>query len=119
MTFNWEGYVSLAEDLASSTDEARLRSCISRAYYGVFCIARNAKGYKDYKSKKGESIHWTVIQSYKTSSQIKEQDIGRILDKLRRSRNDADYKEDKPINSGLAQRAIHSAKQILASMGIP
>ena len=41
MAFDWEDYLSLAKELASRADEAALRSAASRAYYAVFCKARN------------------------------------------------------------------------------
>ncbi|MCK4416623.1 MAG: hypothetical protein KAV99_00460 [Candidatus Latescibacteria bacterium] len=116
MSFNWRDYVDLAEELLNREEEACLRSSISRAYYGAFCIARNRKGYKNYT---GADIHWKVIDEYKNSSDRNEQDIGRILDKLRRSRNKADYNEDRPISKPLAERAVTSANQILANVRIP
>jgi uncharacterized protein (UPF0332 family) len=116
MSFDWKDYVHLAEDLLNRPEESYLRSAISRAYYGVFCIARNRKGHKEFA---GSNVHWTVINEYKNSSDRNERNIGRILDNLRRSRNDADYNEDKSIDKGLAERAVYSAKHVLASMGIP
>ncbi len=118
MSFNWRDYISLAEDLVNSTEEARLRSCISRAYYGVFCIARNRKGYKGSNPKKGENLHWIVINAYKESTHVEEQKIGWILDKLRRSRNNADYEGDRPISKGVAERSVNEANQILGYMAV-
>jgi len=115
MSFDWKDYVYLAEELLNRNEESCLRSSISRAYYGAFCIARNRKGYKKYT---GTDLHWKVINEYKDSSDGTEQNIGRILDKLRRSRNDADYDENKSIDKKLAERIVMSAKQILNSMGI-
>lgn len=118
MSFNWRDYVYLAEELLNQEEESCLRSSISRAYYGVFCIARNKKSYRNYKLKEGESMHWVVINAYKNSSDANEQNIGRILDKLRKSRNDADYDESRSIDKNLAERMVISAKQILTWMGI-
>lgn len=117
MSLDWKDYVRLAEDLLNRTEESYLRSSISRAYYGVFCIARNKKCHKNYTGP--DNIHWKVINEYKNSNNRSEQNIGWILDKLRKSRNDADYDEDKPITKGLAQRSALSANQILINMGIP
>lgn len=116
MSFDWKYYVYLAEDLLNRPEESCYRSSISRAYYGVFCLARNKKGYKGYT---GTNIHWQVINEYKNSSDKNEQEIGRILDKLRKSRNDADYEDDKLIVKGVAERALFSAKSVLTSMGTP
>ena len=118
MSFDWKDYVYLAEELLARAKESCLRSSISRAYYGVFCIARNRKGYQNYEPKRGENIHWLVINEYKISRNVCDRDIGRTLDKLRKSRNDADYKENKPINTGLAERSVLLAKSILAKLGI-
>ncbi|MEG4171823.1 MULTISPECIES: hypothetical protein [unclassified Microcoleus] len=41
MKFDWEEYFNLAKELAETTEEAKLRSAVSRAYYSVFCLARN------------------------------------------------------------------------------
>lgn len=115
MSFGWEEYVYLAEELLNRKEEACVRSSVSRAYYGAFCIARNRKSYKKYT---GRDIHWKVINEYKNSSNGNEQNIGRILDKLRKSRNNADYNEDRPINKDLAERSVISANIILNILGI-
>ena len=114
MSFDWKDYVYLAEELLNRPEEAYLRSAISRAYYGVFCIARNRKGCKEFTRA---NVHWEVINKYKNSSDRNERNIGRILDNLRRSRNDADYNEDKLISGDLAERAVLLAKNVLASIG--
>lgn len=79
MSFDWKDYVYLAEELLNRTEESCYRSSISRAYYGVFCITRNLKGYGNYKPKKGENIHWVVINAYKNSSDRREKISGESL----------------------------------------
>ncbi len=116
MRFNWEDYIHFAEGLLSESEESCFRSAISRAYYGVFCIARNRKGFREFA---GANIHWKVINRYKSSSDKSERNVGRILDKLRRSRNDADYDEGKYISRGIAERAVCSAKYVLTSLEGP
>lgn len=116
MSFDWKDYVCLAEELLNRDEESCLRSAISRAYYGTFCVARNRKGYQSYK---GGDVHLKVINAYKFSANGNDRDIGRLLDKLRRSRNEADYNENKRINKNISQRMIFAAKQILTIMRIP
>jgi hypothetical protein len=46
MSFDWSGYLTLANELSNKVDEfsdqeAVCRSVVSRAYYSVFCLARN------------------------------------------------------------------------------
>lgn len=113
MNFDWKEYVKIAEDLAKNQSESYLRSAISRAYYGIFCLSRNKKRFKNYKLEKGENIHWKVINEYKNSSSPNDKFVGKFLDDLRKERNDADYDEDKNINKDLAERVIYKAKEIL------
>jgi len=113
MSFNWKAFIDFAKELMDATDEARLRSAISRAYYGVFCIARNKKRLKEYKKK---DVHSKVIESYKSSQDKDEKFIGKTLDELRRHRNDADYNEDKKITPALARRSVLKAVRILTKL---
>lgn len=115
MSFNWREYIKLAEDLIKNQTEASLRSSISRSYYGAFCIARNKKGYKEYKEK---NIHWEVINGYKNSNKENEQKIGILLDALRKDRNKADYNEHENINVKIAQRSLEKSKKILEKFDI-
>ncbi len=39
MPFDWNNYLTLAEELAARTDDAAKRTAISRAYYCVFNLA--------------------------------------------------------------------------------
>jgi len=39
MPFDWNNFLTLAEELATKTDEASQRTAISRAYYCVFNLA--------------------------------------------------------------------------------
>lgn len=120
MSFEWKNYVYLAEELSKRQEEACLRSSMSRAYYGVFCIARNEKWLRDYKPEKDEEegIHQKVINKYKDSSDVIEQRIGSFLDRLRRLRNIADYDENKLINRDFAERSVEGANHVLNYMGI-
>jgi len=113
MSFKWEDYILLAERLIQNQDEASLRTCISRAYYGVFCIARNKKGYKNHRHP---SIHGKVIEEYRNSNKEEEKQIGEILYELRRWRNKADYDEDRQIDHKLAKRMLSNAKEVLKKL---
>lgn len=115
MSFDWVDFVKLAKKLIENKDEASFRSSISRAYYGVFCIARNRKGLKKYK--KGD-VHKIVIERFKNSDNYKDQYIGKVLDDLRRNRNNADYDEDKEVNFKLAKRVINKTERVLKRLKI-
>jgi len=115
MSFDWKDFIRLAEELIKRSDEASLRSAISRAYYGVFCILRNKMGFKDYKQS---YVHRKVIDLYIKSSNPQEKLAGQLLDELRKRRNNADYNEDIIIDFNFAQRTIEDAKNILKKLGI-
>jgi uncharacterized protein (UPF0332 family) len=115
MSFDWKDFIRLAKELIKQSDEASLRSGISGAYYGVFCILRNKKGLKDYKKS---DVHLKVITLYINSSNPQEKRVGSLLDELRKRRNDADYNEDKTVDCKFAQRAIEDANNILEQLGI-
>ena len=80
-------------------DEASFRSSISRSYFGVFCLARNQKGY----NKVLDNIHDMIKKKYLNSSLPKEKEIGRVLGVLRKERNDADYDESIEITGKKAE----------------
>ncbi|MDY6804909.1 MAG: hypothetical protein SXA11_14030 [Cyanobacteriota bacterium] len=96
MSFNWFEYLGLAQQLAgkaqiSATQESRLRSAISRAYYAAFIIARNHLRDGESISIPEKQTHKFVIEQFKNSSEERCQKIGKKLVRLRFSRNKADY----------------------------
>ena len=116
MSFAWREYIKLAEELIiQNKKESCLRSGISRAYYGVFCIMRDKAGLKSYRER---DVHGKVINHYKSSNDGKERYVGKLLDELRKKRNDADYDEDKNINADSAKTSLLESKTILQKMDI-
>lgn len=97
MTFNWQCYLDLANELLNpqkhkpeSLKEAYLRTVVSRAYYGVFCTARDILADRGIKIQNVDS-HNFVISQYQSSSDTTEQSIGANLSRLKKSRVEADY----------------------------
>ncbi len=113
MSFDWRKYIELADELLKQGSEAHWRSSISRAYYGVFCLARNKSGYKNVKTA---NVHKDVIQYYKMSSNPDYKLVGKVLDELRRNRNDADYNGERMIDSQLAERVLLKSFDILEKL---
>ncbi|MFA5877728.1 MAG: hypothetical protein WC880_05220 [Candidatus Paceibacterota bacterium] len=120
MTFNWLSYLELAGDPflldKTSPEEARLRTCISRAYYSVHHIAaeflENEKGIVLCETK---DIHNQVIIMFRdeeyTDNRYKR--IGINLDRLRMNRNVADYNGKKHVHFGDAELTLEMAKQVV------
>lgn len=116
MTFDLADYLDLAEDIlklskaGQGEDNAYIRCCISRAYYSVYCIARNVKGFKGYSVK---DPHSALINAYKTSrSNHKKTDhrIGGHLANLKRLRISADYHEEHTLTKDDAKDGVEKAK---------
>lgn len=99
MNFNWDNYLDLAKELflTSSSDEAKLRSSISRAYYAAFNRARKYLKVQHYQVPRDYTAHEYVINQFRNSQ--KEDNkywkdwrmIGSDLADLRERRNRADY----------------------------
>jgi len=120
MSFDWKLYVQLAEELidfyrSEALKEAYFRSAISRAYYGVFCIARN------FLKSKGKTIppidtHKFVREQFKRSSDMIERKIGENLARLWKERKDSDYEDTADINRERAKTACELAKRLLQEL---
>ncbi|WP_448589768.1 HEPN domain-containing protein [Thermodesulfobium sp.] len=124
MDFDWKDYIKLAQKLyiesnKDSIEEAYNRSVISRSYYGIFCISRIKAGLESYKPSKetDPGTHKKVISYYKSSNKLDEKELGKILDELRKWRNDADYEGRKGIDKNAAERAILKANEALKLLG--
>ncbi|HOV92532.1 MAG TPA: HEPN domain-containing protein [Candidatus Kapabacteria bacterium] len=110
MRFNWEKFIQLAENIQLHKSEEAYRTAISRSYYGIFCTIRDLNQFEQYKKS---DIHSKIIAHFKQSNDINDQWIGKLLDELRKYRNNADYDSEKVITEELSQKCLLSAKQIL------
>jgi len=90
--FNWSEYLSLAEELGNrATDEAALRTAISRAYYYVFHLALQRAERNGFTTSRGESSHiklWTLFTMSPEPSCLS---LGQIAMRLKEKRERADY----------------------------
>ena len=124
MKFDWSEYFNLAKELAGTTEEAKLRSAVSRAYYSVFCLARNylrdIQQYPRLWQNKNYDInaHQYVAEKF-IYNQSKSQtmiEIGKDLSRLRKMRNKADY-EDTMFNlKREARTALMLAQNVILAL---
>lgn len=116
MSYNWQEYITLSEYLknnpCSGYEESCYRSSVSRAYYGVFGIARNFL-IKNGATIPRENTHKFLINEYKNSADVLRKKIGKNLDLLRRYRTNADYEDDISLRKKEADLSCLSAKCIL------
>ena len=119
MNFAWADYYALAERLRHEDSEAALRSAISRAYYAVFCQARDyLKEQGVMLSTLGPSSHKQVWGEFKQRGRT-HRSIGDNGDKLHYNRIKADYENeierlDLLVNESfaVAGRALRYLKQV-------
>jgi uncharacterized protein (UPF0332 family) len=118
MTFDWYQYLVLAEYLYDNRDtfpdrEACLRAAISKAYYAAFCSARNyARDFDRLVLDESAQDHGSVKKHYIRAPDPKNRQVGNSLDRLRDSRNQADYSDSIEKLEELAKAAISQSKQV-------
>lgn len=129
MKFDWLSYLEVAETLynevistsnqanSASINEAKVRSCISRAYYSAFCLTRNYlrdfEGYSNLKTLKF-SVHEYVIEELRNSKKRDFNNLGIILERLREYRVEVDYQDMVSFNLiSKAKIAIVDAKKVV------
>lgn len=110
MPLDPQDYLSLSFALKQSDllpEEARYRSCISRAYYGAFLFARDAAGI----TSSSGSVHNDTIEFFKDNSAI----FNRLRD-LRIKRNQSDYELNRSIGRRDAERALGMAQAVIQAL---
>jgi len=108
--FQAELYYSQAQQLlqASRSDDAALRSAISRAYYSALIVARDAKGL----ATRGRAGHQAVIDGY--SGNAADNVVADNLRKLRALREKADYQPKETCMNAEGHHAIAHARKVLS-----
>jgi uncharacterized protein (UPF0332 family) len=113
MPFDWAEYLRLADELAQrQTDEAALRSAVSRAYYAAFCRACSHLKQQSIPVAQGDGSHQRVWESFsrlgRTYGGVQHNGV-----RLLRRRIVADYRDDQTVSPQDAQSAVNTAKNIL------
>lgn len=123
MSFDWSEYLNLALELAGQAaspagQEARLRTAISRAYYGAFCKGRNHLRDKDGRRiPSGGQVHQYVRDEFKKSTDKLRKQIGHNLDRLRSDRNKADYDDSAARLDAMIKADLALAGKVISTLG--
>jgi hypothetical protein len=115
VTFPRTSSVTLAEQLAQGDSEAAHRSAISRAYYGVYRVARDTYP-NPQRYAQSEGSHQALVSALKQSGERVKYGIGVQLDNLRRERTVADYDGALTITQARAVAAVQRARTLLAHL---
>jgi uncharacterized protein (UPF0332 family) len=118
MSFDWNKYLTLAKALSQAvTDEASLRSAVSRSYYSVFNLALQRAGLNGYRDKSDETggSHQLLWNLY--GRNIKNTDCLRLAmlgPRMKRRRVKADYRSAYPKLPDEVRFAINDADECVA-----
>jgi uncharacterized protein (UPF0332 family) len=122
MSFDWAQFLKLANELAPRpinplSEEAKLRSAISRAYYANHCKARNHLRDKEKALLRiGDNVHRFVIEQFLNSPDRTRKDLGKDLNRLRIERRKADYEDKFPGLAASAEVALRLAEKLMTSL---
>ncbi len=89
-SFDWSGYLALADELGKSADEAALRSAISRAYYYVYHLALKRAEKNDFKPSQG-GAHVQLWRFFGGSPDLTCRRLGDLGNRMKENRHRADY----------------------------
>ena len=116
MPFDWAQYLELGRELAQRSDEASLRTAISRAYYAAFCKSRALLEQEGVVFLPDANIHTLVWEQYRQSNDSVRYYIGIDGKGLRNVRNIADYETEFVDLPARTRRALRKAEDILNSL---
>jgi uncharacterized protein (UPF0332 family) len=114
--FDWSTYLMLAESLAQKSDEASLRSAISRAYYYVFHLGLERAKRNGYKPKETEASHSQLWINYTGSPEPACAKLGEIANRLKLHRVRADYENVIPRLAELVPTVITDARDFASRL---
>jgi uncharacterized protein (UPF0332 family) len=115
---NWEENLILAKGLAKQPFEVAERAAVSRAYYGVFNLARRWLE-ANVTPIDNRHAHQQVWHTFKTADRVGDESrgewklIGRLGDSLHQLRNQVDYDDHVDELESRTQRALSTAERIL------
>jgi hypothetical protein len=89
--FDWNAYLTLSEELSTRSDEAALRTAISRAYYFVYQTAKRREAVKQYRFSNEGKSHDDLWELYDRNTSQECKRLARIGKRLKLRRVDADY----------------------------
>lgn len=116
MAFDWARYLVLAEELATRPDDEAKRTAISRAYYAIYCIARDRYVVERGPVPLGVNSHAEIWNWYRQSRDRTRGFIGRDGQRMLGFRVMADYDADYDDLIADTGRAVLIARKALANL---
>jgi uncharacterized protein (UPF0332 family) len=113
MTFDWNEFFTLAEELRLRETEAAKRTAISRVYYAIYWRARNLLESEGFVYRQDDKSHQQIWQEYKQRGRTHGA-VGRFAIFLRDNRTQADYFSEIEDISGLTEDSFELAEKIIS-----
>ena len=109
-----DDFIHLAGKLATSVDEAALRSAVSRAYYGAFHLALQFLEDIERRIPRNAQAHVQATRTLQNSAHPDAYRAGSLLGDLHTERIKADYRlDDKRVGtSAFARTCVETAHEI-------
>lgn len=111
MSFDWNKFRELAEELRQRDDEAAQRTAISRIYYAVYWRARNLLQDEGFVFRHYDSSHRQIWEAYNNKG-LTYRAISVSGSKLHQSRVQADYFAEIKNVKTLVQESFKLAENI-------
>jgi uncharacterized protein (UPF0332 family) len=119
MRFGWERFLTLAEELAQrpDSDDAALRSSVSRAYYAAFGKAADRIEADTGSRPDWADAHKQVWEHFEGAGDRFRREIGQTGKRLKFQRIRADYRGAEVISRTDVSNSIDHAQRILTRLG--
>jgi uncharacterized protein (UPF0332 family) len=116
--FDWNNYFQLADELAKRSEEAALRTAISRAYYYVYHLALKRATSNSYAFNKdaGEGMHMQLWRVFDASPEPDSRRLFQIGVRMKDMRERADYKPSFARISDAISAILSDAKEFEATL---
>lgn len=106
--FDWHLFMDLAKTLAmakagDSSDEARYRTAVGRAYYATFLIARGVAQSKGVVISPSAAAHKEVQEYFGAKADPTSRKVSEALKTLRAKRGECDYRDTPALSANTAR----------------
>jgi uncharacterized protein (UPF0332 family) len=108
-----QDFIRLAAQLAAGTTEADWRTAASRAYYAAFHAARQLLLDLGFTVPRADAAHQYLIHRLNNCGEQLIQQEAKVLDRLRKLRNRADYDWHLPFTRHHAQPEPANAQRVV------
>ena len=114
MPFDWSKFLDLARRLsAETTDEASLRSAVSRAYYAAFNTAADRMRQDGKTVPEDGTAHVEVWRYYSGANDQFSRKIGSDGSRLKTRRRDSDYDGRRTPSAGEVNESVERADSVI------